>query len=226
MKTQAIIVAAGRGTRLKAQCPKPLIAINNKPLLAYSLEVFQKCSLVDSIIVVAPKDSLKSFEKAIKNSGRKKFVRCVAGGKRRCDSVANGLKALDRDTQFVAVHDGARPFLTDKILRKCILIAKKRKAAIVAVPVKPTVKRVNPRSLTVRQTLNRDELWEIQTPQVFEKQILLKAYARLGVETPTDDAQLVERLGIGPKVVLGDYRNIKITTNEDLAFARFLLAKE
>ncbi|MFA6378816.1 MAG: 2-C-methyl-D-erythritol 4-phosphate cytidylyltransferase, partial [Candidatus Omnitrophota bacterium] len=205
MKTQVLVAAAGKGTRLKARSPKPLIVINNKPLLVYSLEVFEKCSLVDSVIVVAPKDSLKSFEKIIKNFHSKKKICCVAGGKRRCDSVARGLKRLDKDTQLVVVHDGARPFLTVKLLKECIWAAQKNRAAIAGVPVKPTVKRVHPRSLKVQQTLRRDELWEIQTPQAFDKDILLEAYKHLAAQTPTDDAQLVERLGVKPKIVHGSY---------------------
>jgi 2-C-methyl-D-erythritol 4-phosphate cytidylyltransferase len=105
------------------------------------------------------------------------------------------------------------------------LAAQKYRSAIAAVPVKPTVKRVDRKSLTVWQTLRRDELWEVQTPQVFEKKILLEAYKGLGADTPTDDAELVERLGVKPKVVKASYQNIKITTQEDLAFAEFLLTK-
>ncbi len=225
MKIQAIIAAAGLGTRLKASDPKPLIVMNQKPLLVYSLEVFEQCSLVDSVIVVVPQDSMMSFEQAVKDFHGKKKIKCVVGGSRRCDSVANGLKALDQDTQFVVVHDGARPFLMGELLAQCIVAAQENKAAIVAVPVKPTVKCVNLKSLTVESTLKREELWEIQTPQVFEKGILLKAYEGLGSATPTDDAELVERLGIRPKVVMGSYQNIKITTQEDLAFAEFLLTK-
>jgi len=225
MKTQVIIAAAGAGTRLKAKSPKPLICFHRKPLLTYSLEVFEKCSLVDSVIVVAPKDCLNRFEKTIKDFQSKKKIYCVKGGKRRCDSVANGLKALDHDTQYVVVHDGARPFVTAEMLKRCILAAQKYQAAIVAVPIKPTVKRVDARLLRVKETLKRDELWEVQTPQAFERKVLVKAYARLNVQTPTDDAKLVEALGIRPKVVFGSYQNIKITTSEDLAFAKFLLTK-
>jgi len=226
MKTQAIIVAAGKGTRLKAKGPKPLVMLGPRPLLAYSLEVFAQCPLIDSIIVVAPKDSLKSFERVVKKFVRKKHIRCVVGGKRRCDSVFCGLQALDEDTHCVAIHDGARPFLTEKLLRKCILTACSKDAAIAAVPVKPTIKRVDRRSLTVIQTLDRSELWEIQTPQVFKKEIILKAYTRFGARTPTDDAQLVECLNVKPKVVAGSYQNIKITTNEDLLFAKFFLTRK
>lgn len=224
-KIQAVVAAAGQGTRLKAKRPKPLMMLNNKPLLAYSLEVFERSSLVDSVVVVAPRDFLKHFEKAVRGLHCRKKIVCVAGGKRRCDSVRKGLMALDADTELVAVHDGARPFLTDELLRKCIQAAQRANAAVAAVPVKPTVKRVDQRSLTVSETLKRDELWEIQTPQVFNKALLVKAYARLGKATPTDDAELVERLGIRPRIVPASYDNIKITTKEDLAFAQFLLTK-
>lgn len=226
MKTQAIIVAAGKGTRLKAKGPKPLVMLGKKPLLVYSLEAFAKCPLVDSIIVVTPKDFLKSFERVVERFGRKKRIFCVVGGKRRCDSVHRGLQALDEDTQCVAIHDGARPFLTEELLRRCILTACSKKAAIAAVPVKPTIKRVDKRSLSVVKTLDRSELWEVQTPQVFKREILLKAYKRLGKRTPTDDAQLVECLGVKPRVVLGSYQNIKITTDEDLTIAKSFLTRK
>lgn len=224
MKIQAIIPAAGEGKRLKGPRPKPLISIKGKPLLIYALQTLEECSLIDSIIVVAPKENLKDFKEALNDFGIKKVVRCVAGGKRRCDSVLNGLKELDKDTKIVVIHDGARPFLTEGLLKRCILAGQAHKAAVAAVAVKPTIKRVS-KNLVVCETLNRDELWEVQTPQVFAKDVIVKAYKRLGKRTPTDDAQVVEDLGLKVKIVQGDYQNIKVTTKEDLELADFILSK-
>ncbi|MCX5680870.1 MAG: 2-C-methyl-D-erythritol 4-phosphate cytidylyltransferase [Candidatus Omnitrophica bacterium] len=224
MKIQAIIPAAGAGTRLKSTSPKPLVSIKGKPLLVYALKAFEECPLIFNVIVVAPKENIEEFRGVIKDFEIKKVVCCVAGGKRRCDSVANGLKQLDKDTELVVIHDGARPFLTVKLLKKCILAAQKHKAVVAAVPIKPTVKRAS-KSLVIQETLKRDELWEIQTPQVFAKEMIVKAYKRLGAHTPTDDAQLVEEMGAKVKIVHGDYQNIKVTTKEDLELAEFLLSK-
>ena len=225
MKIQAIVPAAGAGKRLKAAASKPLVLIKGTPLLIYSLKAFEQCSLIHSVIVVAPKKNIKEFQKVIKDFKIKKVACCVAGGKRRCDSVLNGLRRLDKDTDFVVIHDGARPFLTVELLKRCITAAQRHKAVVAAVPMKPTVKRVT-KSFVIKETLNRDELWEIQTPQVFAKEIIVKAYKHLGASAPTDDAQLVENMGVETRVVEGSYQNIKITTKEDLGFAEFTLSKE
>lgn len=224
MKIQVIIPAAGTGSRLKADGPKPLILIKGKPLLVYALQALEECPLISSVIVVVPKEDIQRFKCVIGDFGIKKVVHCVAGGKRRCDSVANGIKELDKDTKFVVIHDGARPFLTADLLKRCLLAVKAHKAVVAAVPIKPTVKRVS-KSLVVQETLRRDELWEVQTPQVFAKDIIVKAYKRLGKQAPTDDAELVEQIGGKIKIVQGDYQNIKVTTKEDLVLAEFILSK-
>lgn len=225
MKVQAIIAAAGAGTRLKSKVPKPLLAIKGQPILFYSLKVFAQCSLIDSVIVVVPSAGRTVFEKAIKKSGIRKKVICVAGGARRCDSVRNGLRRLDADTKLVVVHDGARPFITHDLLRRCIHAGRKDKAVVAAVPVTSTIKRVCAKTGVVWATLNREDLWEIQTPQVFDRKIIGRAYSALSSITPTDDAQLVEQAGSQVKIVLSSYDNIKITAPEDVAFAEYLLSR-
>lgn len=224
MKIQAIIPAAGAGTRLKAPGPKPLVAIKGKPLLIYALRALEECTFISSVIIVAPKENIEKFKGIIRDFGIKKVVCYVPGGKRRCDSVASGIKELDKDTKFVVIHDGARPFLTADLLKRCLSAAKEHKAVVAAVPIKPTVKRAS-KSLVVQETLKRDELWDVQTPQVFAKDIIVKAYKRLGKQTPTDDAELVEHIGGKVKIVQGDYQNIKVTTKEDLVLAEFILSK-
>lgn len=223
MKVQAIIASGGVGTRLKTDRPKALVLVGGRPLFTYSVEVFEKSSIIDGIILVVPADHARDFEEAVKPCGFKKLKKIVIGGRTRCDSVFNGLQALDAKTEIVVVHDGARPLIRPEIVDEAIRQGKTHGAAVVGVPVKPTIKRINRQGMFVEETLNRDELWEIQTPQVFRKDILWKAYAQRGTEDSTDDAGLVERLGIPVKVVRGDYENIKITTNEDLIAAEAFL---
>ncbi len=223
MKTQAVIPAAGRGIRFKQKKAKPLVFLNGKPLIVHTLGVFEHCSLIDSVIIAAPKELLAQFRKITRHYCLQKVVKIVAGGKTRRRSVANGLRVLDQDTQMVVVHDAARPFLTGAILAKSIAVAHRYPAAVVAVPVKSTVKSVDPKTLTVKKTLERKTLWEIQTPQVFKKDVILKAHKTVKDKDPSDDALLVERLGYPVKIIAGDYRNIKITTPEDLILGKAIL---
>ena len=226
IKVQAIIAAAGTGTRMKSRQPKPFILVKGKPILFYSLAVFEKSPLIHSIVVVAHSSSLKNIEEIVKKFRFKKVVQIIAGGKTRCESVANGLKVLDKDADYVAVHDAARPLISRQTLEEAVKAAWKNSAAVVAVPVKSTIKEVDPKNLFIQKTLLRDTLWEIQTPQVFRKDILLKAHQAMACYArcaPTDDAVLVEKIGVKVKIVRGDYRNIKVTTKEDLAVAEVFL---
>ena len=152
-----------------------------------------------------------------------KEVHIISGGQSRQDSVFKGLKALDRDTKIVFIHDAARPLLSKDLVQRAIASCVKQKAVIAAVPLKPTIKKVNRRSRVVEETLERDSLWEVQTPQVFAKDILLKAHRKFKGQKATDDASLVEQLGVKVKIVMGDYRNIKITTPEDIKIAEALI---
>lgn len=224
MKTQVIIAAAGMGVRLKGKIPKTLVKVGDKPLVAFCLKAFEKSSLVKSIILVGAPHHLDAYRKIVKALKLKKVVKIVPGGKTRSESVAHGLDALDKDTQLVAIHDGARPFIRLNVIKKAIEIAEKDAAAIVAVPVKSTIKQVDPISMTVEETLERSKIWEIQTPQVFQRDLLLKAHRDHVDPDVTDDAALVERLGVKVKIVRGDYDNIKITTPEDLVLAKALIS--
>lgn len=223
MKIQVLLAAAGLGIRLESKEAKALVLLKGKPLFCYSLKVFEKSNLIDSVIIMVPYGKQESFQKAVDKEGFKKVKAIISGGERRCDSVLTGLQNSDQDTEFVVVHDAARPFITEDLLSKVILAAQENKAAILAVEVKDTIKVVDPKTSMVQKTLDRSTLREVQTPQVFEKEILAKAYEKLGAKTPTDDASLAEALGIGVKVIDGDYRNIKITTPEDIIFAEGLL---
>ncbi|MBU0467820.1 MAG: 2-C-methyl-D-erythritol 4-phosphate cytidylyltransferase [Candidatus Omnitrophica bacterium] len=222
MKTQAILAIAGFGTRLKASGPKALLSICNIPIFVYSLKAFESSSLIDSVVVVTQEKFIENFKEIIEQYGIKKVKKIVVGGDTRFVSVNNGLQEIDEDTDIVLVHDGARPLITVDIVDRSIELTNEHDAVIVAVEVKPTIKRVG-EDLFVEETLNRNELWEVQTPQVFKKEILVKAHEQNISDAPTDDAFLVEQIGVKVKILKGDYRNIKVTTKEDIVVAEAFL---
>ncbi len=223
MKTHVIIPAAGEGSRFNSDIPKPLVMLQGKPVLIHSLEIFDKSDLIAGMVIAVPEEYKKDFEEAIAKFSFKKPIKIVVGGKNRQESVANGLDALDPNTDYVAVHDAARPLLSVKVLEDAIHACVAYKAVIVAVPVKPTIKRIDPMNKEINATLDRSVLWEAQTPQIFAYELLAQAHRQgVGLEA-TDDAFLVERFGAKVKVVQGEYRNIKITTPEDLKIAEALL---
>ncbi len=221
MKTQVIIVAAGTGSRLKSKIPKALVTLKGRPLVAWSLKIFETCSLIDGIILVGHKNYLKEFRKIA--SCFKKVVAVVAGGAKRADSVRLGLSAIDQDDSIVLVHDAARPLIDESSIKRLSQALKNYEAAILAIPVKSTIKKVDGKNICVEQTLPRHLLWEAQTPQGFHQQVLVEAHRQRIKEEATDDALLVEKMGIRVKVVMGNQRNIKITTEQDLHMAEQLL---
>ncbi|MFH1457547.1 MAG: 2-C-methyl-D-erythritol 4-phosphate cytidylyltransferase [Candidatus Omnitrophota bacterium] len=232
----AIVLAAGKGLRFRSKVPKPLARIHSKSVILYSLEVLSSHPLVKDIVVVTNGKNSGRITDEIRDYGIKKVRRIVRGGKRRQDSVANALCVLGNRTEWVLIHDAARPFIDLKTVTSLIKEAGQSGAAILGVPVKNTVKKVRlvrsskcevrsktknqkPKTMVVEKTLNRDGLWEIQTPQVFRKDLIFKAYKRFGRLDATDDAILVEKLGARVSLVQGSYNNIKITTAEDLIIA-------
>jgi 2-C-methyl-D-erythritol 4-phosphate cytidylyltransferase len=220
--TDVIVVAAGMGKRLGAKVPKALVKLGGQPLVAWSLKVFDKHPNVGSIVVVAAPGFELQFTRLTRLF--KKVRAVVPGGLTRRISVKCGLKALSAEADTVLVHDAARPFVDGAIIDRLLTALKKNKAAIVGVPVKCTVKKVG-KSLDIQETLQRDLLWEAQTPQGFHKDVLVQAHRRKFKGEATDDALLVEHLGIKVKMVMGDYRNIKITTPEDMNVAEILVKK-
>jgi 2-C-methyl-D-erythritol 4-phosphate cytidylyltransferase len=225
MNVVAIVASAGLGRRLNKKIAKPLVILNGKPILIHTLKNLSKSGIIDEIIVAVDKNYLEIFRKKIKQFGLNKVKKVIAGGKTRGQSVFNGLKAASRGADIILIHDGARPFIKPEFIKKLVNQAKKSGAAILAVPAKATIKRIDPKRLDVVATLNRDILWEAQTPQAFKKDLILSAYKKLNTLNFTDDAALVERLGKKVKVVLGSYDNIKITTPEDLVFAEVIAKK-
>lgn len=208
---------------MNSNVPKPMVELLGKPICAHTLEAFERCPQIDSVIVVGHGGQLERLREIVERYRFQKVTKIVAGGEQRHESVANGIAALDRDTQIVVVHDGARPLVSRRLIEEAVKLCGTWDAVVAAVPVKQTVKQVNRRSLCVEQTLDRNGLWEAQTPQVFKKDILMKAHAQNTQDNPTDDAVMVERLGVKVKIIEGDYTNIKITTREDLIVAEGFL---
>jgi 2-C-methyl-D-erythritol 4-phosphate cytidylyltransferase len=227
MKVAVIIPAAGIGSRMKSRTAKPYLNLADKPILAHTLAVFEGMREIDEITVVAQPAALASCqENIIKPYGFRKVLRLVPGGKERQDSVYHALKILHQqeDLEIILVHDGVRPLVTPEAVRRVIRAAKEFDAAILAQPAQDTVKRVDKDNLVI-ETLNRRELWLVQTPQAFRTRLLWRAFVEAyGREFyGTDEASLVEALGVPIKVVPGSAHNIKVTTPEDLALAELLL---
>ena len=225
MQVSAIILAAGRGMRMGG-IKKPYIDLAGKPILAYTLMVFQRCLSIDKILVVVVEgDEQKCVRDIIAPYGIDKAIQVVAGGETRQISVFNGLQALASDTDMVVIHDGVRLFVTEDMIKNTLESAGKWGAATVAVPVKDTIKKADSESFVVR-TLNRQRLWAIQTPQTFKYDLIFQShlYARENDIQVTDDASLIEQLGNHRvKLVMGSYENIKLTTSGDIAIARAIL---
>ena len=222
MKVTALIPAAGMGKRMGAEINKQYLLLDGKPILAHTIAVFEAASVVDDIYVIIPEQEIPYCrEEVVTRFGFGKVRAVVAGGSERQYSVLNGLRAVaePRDDDVVLIHDGVRPFVTPEILRHAVDAAAAHDCALVAVPAKDTVKMVTAGVIT--ETPPRENIWLAQTPQAFRYGVIRAAHEAAEAEgfLGTDDACLVERLGRSVRVVMGDYRNIKITTPEDLLMA-------
>lgn len=221
-KCAVVVAAAGSATRMGRD--KLLLPLGDAPVLIHSLRVFDRCEAVEEIILAARPESLEEIAALVRDYGIKKAAKVVAGGKTRPESVHNGVLAAREDIPYIAVHDGARPFVTEKILMDALLAAEKCQAAAAAVPIVATVKRAE--GGLVRETLRRDGLYEIQTPQVFRAELLKAALAR-AIEQGlpiTDDCMAVEALGCPVYLTEGSRENIKLTTEADLPLAEAIAA--
>lgn len=216
-KVGVIVAAAGRGERMGAR-DKMFAPLGDKPLLAWSVDTCQRCSLVRQIVIALNRNDLKLGQKLKEERAWSKAVICL-GGAQRQDSVKEGLRKL-RNCDWVIIHDGARPFLTLDLIQNGLEAARETGAAVAAVPVKDTIKFADDIGL-ITETPQRNKVWIAQTPQVFRFEVINEAYQRLATEV-TDDAAAVERLGYKLKLYPGDYNNIKVTMPEDLALAEII----
>jgi len=221
----AIIVAAGRGTRFGGDTPKQFVDLAGKPLLAHTLEKFQRCEYVDEIVLVLSADAVSSVDRYLDAGAFPKLTAVVAGGPTRAQSVFNGLEAVDSSCEIVAIHDAARPFVTEVDIALVLASARKSGAACLVRQVYDTIKRVAGGNIV--ETLDRSNLRRAQTPQAFEIRLLRQAFENeLLDESVTDECSLVERIGIHISIIEGNSRNIKITTKEDLRLAEAILRVE
>lgn len=224
-KVFAIIPAAGSGTRIGGEIKKQFLPIKGKPIIAYTLQQFEHCPDVDEVALAVPESAMVEMESIIARYRLHKVSKVVMGGAKRQDSVFNVLRKLTlKDSDIILVHDAVRPFIETKRISHLIKMCKEYNAAVLAVQPKDTIRRSTSGGF-FDQTLDRTALWMIQTPQAFRSKILVKAFEKAKKDKfySTDEAALVERLGIKVRIVEGSYDNIKITTPEDLELGMLIL---
>lgn len=222
----AIVLAAGKGTRMNSKIQKQFLEVEGKPVIYYSLKCFQESPLIRDIILVTGEESLSYCkEEIVKRFGFSKVKKVTAGGKERYDSVYAGLCACD-NTDYVLIHDGARPFVTEEILERTCFAVKETGACVVGMPVKDTIK-ISGRNKMVESTPAREKVWLVQTPQAFRYSLIKESYESIRCKDMsgiTDDAMIVEQeSGVKVALVHGSYENLKITTPEDLIIAEAFL---
>lgn len=223
----AIVLSAGSGRRMGTEVKKQYLLICSKPIIWHTLRAFEM-SDVDEVILVVGRDDIATTEKIIEDGNFAKVKKIVEGGKERQDSVYNGLKETD-NSEYVLIHDGARPLITPEMVNRCIEEVKAQKAIVAAVPVKDTIKIVDNDNKVV-DTPDRKTLWSIQTPQAFSYELIRGAFDKMIASEVkvmvTDDAMVVEKYSDQKvSVVMGEYTNIKITTPEDIILAEKILKK-
>jgi 2-C-methyl-D-erythritol 4-phosphate cytidylyltransferase len=223
----AIVVAAGKGTRMGGNQPKQFLELGGVPIIIHTLRRFEQCDSINEVIIVLPADATAGFSSLAEKFGLSKVSQVVAGGATRAQSVRGGLDAIGT-AEIVAVHDGVRPFVTAHEIDRVVEAARENGAAVLVSPVSDTIKEIADDFVT--RTLPRGTLRRALTPQCFHYDILKRAYKRLdeieaeGVDV-SDDSLLVERLGLQVAIVEGSPRNVKITNEEDLALAEMLFAR-
>ncbi|MFE3893107.1 2-C-methyl-D-erythritol 4-phosphate cytidylyltransferase [Priestia sp. YIM B13446] len=224
MKYEIIVLAAGQGKRMKAGRNKQFLTIQNVPLIIHTLQKFEQDPWCSGIVLVVNEKEVQIFEELLIKYPIQKVQSLKVGGDERQHSVYNGLKSL-KQAQMVLIHDGARPFVQQNTIHELVEKAASDKAAVLAVPVKDTIKRV--KQGTVIETVERSSLWAIQTPQAFLFDVVMDAHekAKINEYLGTDDASLVEKAGQKVSIVEGNYDNIKLTTPEDLLYAEAILTK-
>ena len=220
-KVVAIVPAAGCGKRLGAGDKKPFVLLGGKPMVSYALETLDKCRAIDGIIVAAERSYVNRLKSIAKRFKIRKLIDVVAGGKTRFESVRNCVKIAGSSFDIVLIHDAARPLIDSDTIKRSVRAAAKFGAAVAAVPESDTVKLTD-KNFFIKATLDRGRICRAQTPQVFKYALIKRAYsAKLG-SNATDDASLLEK-AFRVKIVEGSYRNLKITTKEDLKIAEALI---
>lgn len=231
VKHAAIVLAGGQGSRMKSKVRKQYLLVCGKPVLWYSLDVFEQCSRIDEVVLVCGHGEIEACrERFVKQYGFQKIKAIVEGGTERYHSVLAGLRAID-DAAFVLIHDGARPFIDETMINRILDLLPREHACVAGMPVKDTIK-MSSETGYVEQTLPREKLWMIQTPQAFEYRLIRDAYEQLILMEQhgkldvkiTDDAMVAEYIvRIPVKLIEGSYDNIKITTPGDLVLAEAIV---
>lgn len=226
MSVWALIVAGGRSERFGGELPKQFVEIAGRPCLSWTLSRFQECFAVTDIVIVAPEDYIQLVsEQIVDRYGHDKVRKVICSGGTRQQSVLNGLKALPDETKVVVIHDAARPLIATADIGRVIDCARKHDAAIVAAQATDTVKRVS--GGIIDDTLNRSDLFLAQTPQAFRYSLIMRAHCEApDSDAATDDAYLVERLGLAVHVIEPSGNNLKVTTLEDIALVEAVLRRE
>jgi 2-C-methyl-D-erythritol 4-phosphate cytidylyltransferase len=227
MRTLAIVLAGGTGKRMGSSTSKQFLLLDNKPILVHTLQIFQECRPIDGIYLVVNHKDLPTIQEEILEAYHfSKILKLVIGGRLRQDSVRNGLEAIDEACDIVTIHDAARPFVSPAFIEKSIFLMEMFDAIIPAIPARDTIKAISKEGF-VMKTLERDTLWQVQTPQTFKYDLIMKAY-REGMAKKLygyDDSAFIEHLGKKVKVIEGSPYNIKITTPEDLVIAKGILSQ-
>jgi 2-C-methyl-D-erythritol 4-phosphate cytidylyltransferase len=222
-KVGVIIPAGGLGKRFGAKKPKQLVEISGVPILQQTLQKFQTCPAVDFIVLSSHPKYIKDVENIIKRNKFTKIISVVSGGQQRQDSVWNAVREIVKyQPDIILIHDAVRPFVSGKLILKIIQAAKKYEAAVPALPSKDTIKISDGKGFLIN-TPKRKNLFTVQTPQGFKTKVIIEAFQKAYADKfyGTDDSSLVERLGKKVKIVKGEYRNIKITTKEDIHYASY-----
>ena len=222
----AIVAAAGMGKRMKMGINKQFLTIDGIPILAHTIKKIEKSKYVDFLLLIVKESDMRYVHDTIKKHKINMNYKIVYGGKERQDSINNGLLNMPHETDIVLTHDGARPFVSVDKIDEAIENVMDTGASVLANPVKDTIK-VSTDGKLVDYTPNRNRLWQVQTPQVFRKEIIMKAYSQAYAEgyNGTGDCSLVEKTGVKVKLIYNSYDNIKITTREDLSIAQILVKK-
>ncbi|HGJ66895.1 TPA: 2-C-methyl-D-erythritol 4-phosphate cytidylyltransferase [bacterium] len=217
----AVVPSAGMGKRFGSN--KPFVLLNSKPLFIYSLEIFEALKSIKEIIPIMKPEDMELALRLIEEAGIKKVKKIAPGGKERQDSVYNGLKFIENKDSIIIIHDAVRPIINIEMVESALKQLKRFDGVVLAVPPKDTIKESS--GMIVNRTLKRENLWAVQTPQIFPYKIIMDAYinAMKAKYYSTDDSALVEFNGGKIKIVMGSYKNIKVTTPEDISIAEIFL---